>query len=304
MNIEVLICTHNRVQLLERTLYFINKALCPPDTTITILVAANACTDGTVQLLCQYNTQAQPQKYQLTYFEEPKPGKSNALNSAIPQLTGDIIAMVDDDHRIDVHYFTAIIQATRAFPHATLYCGKILPDWTGDEPGWAHDLSPYAIYPLPVPHYDLREKPLNIGEEGRLPGGGNLVIKNGVFDRVGNFSTALGPQGHNLGGGEDTDFVQRALDAGEIIKYYPPIKQFHFVEMERLTFKYLLAKSFQRSCSATRINRQPGSGIPRYLWRKLLSYFIRASFSLYWPEKKFYMVRVAAALGEIRAHIR
>ena len=45
-------------------------------------------------------------------------------------------------------------------------------------------------------------------------------------------------------------------------------------------------------------------GIPRYLWRKLASYGFRALASLYWPEKRFYMVRVAAALGEIRAYLR
>lgn len=303
MDIEVLICTHNRVQLLERTLDFINKALCPEDTKITILVAANACTDATLPFLKQY-TEQQPGRYRLSYLEEPKPGKSNALNSAIQKLSGDIIAMVDDDHRIDTNYFSTIVQAANTFPDATMYCGKILPDWTGDEPGWIHDLSPYAIYPLPIPHYDLGEEFLNIGEEGRLPGGGNLMIKRQVFTRVGDFSTELGPQGHNLGGGEDTDFVKRALDSGETIKYYPPIKQFHFVDIERLAFKYLLIKSFQRSYSATRITRQQNSGIPRYLWRKLAGYLTRACISLYWPEKKFYMVRVAAALGEIRAYIK
>ena len=133
-------------------------------------------------------------------------------------------------------------------------------------------------------------------EDGRL--------KRDVFARVGQFSTELGPQGHNLAGGEDTDFVQRALIAGERIVYWPPILQYHVVEHERLTLKYLLEKSFQRSSSATRIMAGTQRGIPRYLWRKLASYGFRALASLYWPEKRFYMVRVAAALGEIRAYLR
>jgi hypothetical protein len=36
----------------------------------------------------------------------------------------------------------------------------------------------------------------------------------------------------------------------------------------------------------------------------LASYAFRALVSLYWPEKRFYLVRMAAALGEIRGYIR
>jgi glycosyltransferase involved in cell wall biosynthesis len=304
MIIEVLICTHNRAGLLERTLDHIDLASCPAGAEIRVLVTANACRDATHELLqARANGQA-PDRYRVRFIEEPTPGKSNALNTAIPQLRGDIIAMVDDDHRVDTGYFCAIAEAVRRFPEATMYCGKILPDWTGLEPAWVHDLSAYAIYPLPIPHYDLGDETLNIGEEGRLPGGGNLVLKREVFGRVGEFSIELGPRGHNLAGGEDTDFVQRALDGGERIAYYPGIVQYHVVEDERLTLSYLLEKSFQRSFSATRINVGGHKGVPRYLWRKLASYGFRALTSLYWPEKRFYMVRVAAALGEFRAYLR
>jgi len=304
MRIEVLICTHNRAALLERTLEFIGQAACPAGASVEVLVAANACRDGTRELLAAYAEGRRALRFPLRFLEEPTPGKSHALNSAIAQLRGDVIAMVDDDHRVDRGYFESIAEAVDRFPEATMYCGRILPDWTGFEPAWVHDLSAYAIYPLPIPHYDLGDAPLKIGEEGRLPGGGNLVLKRDVFSRVGLFSTELGPQGHNLAGGEDTDFVQRALATGERITYWPPILQYHVVEHERLTLKYLLEKSFQRSFSATRIIAGTHRGVPRYLWRKLASYAFRAFASLYWPEKRFYMVRVAAALGEVRAYLR
>ncbi len=302
MIIEVLICTHNRAALLERTLEFIGQAERPDGVEIEVLVAANACRDGTHELLQAYARGARTLPYPLRFIEEPRPGKSNALNTAIARLRGDTIAMVDDDHRVDTGYFCRIAEAATRFPEATMFCGKILPDWTGEEPAWVHDLSAYAIYPLPVPQYDLGEETLSIGEKGRLPGGGNLMIRREVFARVGGFSTALGPQGHNLAGGEDTDFVQRALDAGERIVYWPPIVQFHVAEPERLALRYLLEKSFQRSYSVTRILAGGKRGIPRYLWRKVASYGFRALFSLYWPEKRFFLVRTAAALGEMRAY--
>ena len=44
MLIEVLICTHSRVALLERTLEFIGRAACPEGVAVEVLVIANAST--------------------------------------------------------------------------------------------------------------------------------------------------------------------------------------------------------------------------------------------------------------------
>ena len=36
------------------------------------------------------------------------------------------------------------------------------------------------------------------------------------------------------------------------------------------------------------------------MWRKLAEYVFHAVFSLRWAKKRFYLVRIAAVLGEIR----
>ncbi len=90
----------------------------------------------------------------LQLIEVPTPGKSHALNRAIPEIDTELTAFVDDDHRVDENYLIAIEQAAQTWPDAGLYCGRILPDWDGSEPAWVHDEGPYRIYPLPVPRYD------------------------------------------------------------------------------------------------------------------------------------------------------
>ncbi len=45
--LTVLICTHNRAALLGKTLASLNAAARPADWSVDILVAANACNDGT-----------------------------------------------------------------------------------------------------------------------------------------------------------------------------------------------------------------------------------------------------------------
>ena len=300
MRLTVLISTHNRATLLERTLASLNSARRPVNWHTDVLVVANACTDQTSTFLQTYQAQATDRNWlPLAWLAEPQPGKSHALNRAIPELQSNLTALVDDDHRVDENYLTAICSAAESYPDASLFCGRILPDWDGSEPAWVHDTGPYRIYPLPVPRQDQGDSPHPIGHEGPIPGGGNLFLRRQVFDRIGGFSTALGPQGHNLGGGEDTDFVLRALNAGEQLLYIPYVKQYHYADPARLRLAYLLRKSFQRSRAGVQTG-QAHARIPLYMWRKLAEYVFHAMFSLHWAKKRFFLVRIAAVLGEIR----
>jgi arylsulfatase A-like enzyme/GT2 family glycosyltransferase len=297
--LTILICTHNRADLLERTLASINSAT-RPAMPVQILVAANACTDDTVARMHAYQTrQACNRWLPLRLIEVPNPGKSHALNSAIPEIETELTAFVDDDHRVDEHYLTAIEQAAQTWPDAGLYCGRILPDWDGHEPTWVHDEGPYRIYPLPVPRYDQGNVSKTItAEQGPIPGGGNLVVRRHAFDLAGQFSTELGPHGHDLGGGEDSEYVLRAMTRGVRCQYVPDMVQHHYVDTERLRLGYLLKKSYQRTRSTSRIHG--GGSVPLYMWRKLAEYGFHSLFSLSWARRRFFSMRVAAALGEIK----
>ena len=299
-HIEVLICTHNRVELLQRVLQSLNSASKPDNCKISIRVIANACTDQTHLFLETYQELEKfNNKLVLTWHKEPIPGKSYALNMAISELEGDLIALVDDDHRVSRKYFLALYHAYEKYAENTIFFGKILPDWNGDEPGWARDTGKYAIYPLPVPHYDKGFESFEYNNNVAIPGGGNLALKRDVFERVGFFNTELGPQGHNLGGGEDGDYVLRAIQGGEKLRYIPQMIQYHYVDLERFHLFYILLKSFQRSRSVISIRNENITKIPLYLWRKLLTYLFNVVFSFSIKRSRFYSVRCAATLGEM-----
>ncbi|MBI2798860.1 MAG: sulfatase-like hydrolase/transferase [Gammaproteobacteria bacterium] len=298
MGLTVLICTHNRVQLLTQVLASLNAAA-RPAIPVEILVVANNCSDNTHEFLDEY-TRASGDALPLRWIAEPTPGKSHALNRAIPELTTELIAFVDDDHRIDQQYLRHIETAAATYPKAAIYCGRILPDWTGAEPQWVHDDGPYRIYPLPVPRYDQGSQPRLVTEdEGPIPGGGNLIVRRHVFGLAGRFSTELGPHGHDLGGGEDSDYVIRALRRGATLQYIPDIVQYHYVDLARLTLSYIVRKGFQRTRSGARIGHA-GHDVPLYMWRKLLNYSWHSVFTLSWAKRRFYLVRSAAALGELQ----
>ncbi len=186
--LTVLISTHNRAALLERTLRYLNEARPPRDWRVEILVVANACSDRTHGTLQNYlETIAAPaapalgSPLPLQWLAEPTPGKSHALNRAIPLLKSDLVAFVDDDHRVDAMYLENACKAFRAYPDVDIFCGRIIPDWDGTEPSWVHDNGPYRIYPLPVPRYDLGDEPLHFPPREGYPRRGKSRAANGTF---------------------------------------------------------------------------------------------------------------------------
>ena len=301
MLLTILICTHDRAELLGKTLASLNGATKPAGWKVEVLVIANACSDATHAFLDDYQ-RVPSGRLPLRWYEEPTPGKSHALNQAITRIVADLVAFVDDDHRVDATYLIAVCQAADEYPDADLFCGRILPDWDGSEPAWVHEAGPYRVYPLPVPRFNLGDEPRTITPDIAIPGGGNLFLRGPWLERVGAFSVELGPVGHNLGGAEDTDWVLRALALGAKLRYVPGVVQHHYVDRERLKLRYLLGKAYERTASSVRMQHFGARGIPLYLYRKLFGYFISALTAWSTPRRRFFLVRLAASLGEVRGY--
>jgi GT2 family glycosyltransferase len=301
-DLTIVICTHNREALLRRALASLNAAARPQNKSVDLLVIPNACSDGTHAFLHAYR-ERQPEAgwLPLRFEPEPRPGKSHALNRAIRLLDSQLVAYVDDDHRVDAGYLAAVCAAGDAYPDSKLFCGRILPDWDGSEPAWVHDTGPYRIYPLPVPRYDQGPEAKPLSAANSLPGGGNLFLRRSVFQHVGGFSVDFGPRGHNLGGAEDLEWVERAIAAGAWPFYVPSVVQYHYVDARRLTVPYLMHKAFERSSSVIRLSNRCGqkTGVPSYMYRKLLTYMAQAAVARGREQRRFYLVRLAAAFGEM-----
>lgn len=299
--LSVVICTHNRHRLLKQALDSLQSAHQPAQWQVEILVMANACDDGTHAFLDleKKASRNNDRPIPVDWMEVPTPGKSHALNAAIPKVRGsDLVAFVDDDHQVDQNFLVGICRAAERFPQASLFCGRILPAWDGSEPSWVHDEGPYRIRPLPIPRSDGGPESRELGPDDPTPGGGNLFLRGEVFARAGNFPAELGPHGHDLGGGEDSVFIERALAQGERLFYVPEVVQYHYVDPARLRFGYVLRKAFQRARSNV-IAKNIKSGIPLYQWRKLSVYLAALLVAFKAARLRFYAVRLATTLGEI-----
>lgn len=303
--LTVLICTHNRSQLLGHAIASLNAARRPAEG-VQLLVVANHCSDGTHDFLEAYVNDP-GDRLPLRWIAEPTAGKSHALNRALPEVDTPLVAFVDDDQGVDAGYLEAVRDAAQGSPEADLFCGRILPDWDGSEPGWVHDQGPYRIYPFPMPHFELGPLPRPLTAEVALPGGGNLFLRTPWLSRIGMFATDLGPSGHDLGGSEDSDWVLRALRLGARLHYAPAVLQYHYVDTARLTLGYLMRKAYKRTASTVSLHEGAAvqrRGVPAYVYRKLAGYALRALTALGADRRRFYLMRSAAALGEIAGYRR
>ncbi len=304
MQLSVVICTHNRANLLRKTLESLNKTNRPSGCEVDIFVVANACNDNTTEILDSYKANASDKGWlPLRWEEESTPGKYFALNHAIASITASVIAFVDDDHRVSENWLMVVCQAIQEYPEIPCFCGRILPDWDGKEPAWVHDNGQFRIRPYPVPNFDLGNESLELKLDMYIPGGGNLFLRRSVFERIGLFSVQLGPMKHNLGGGEDVDFVVRAIKSGERFLYVPDAIQYHHVDYDRFTLQYLVKKAYKRSSVSKQVICSPSknilSSVPFFLYRQAIGRLWKVIFSINQNKRRFYIVRLASTLGEI-----
>ncbi len=296
--LSIVICTHNRSELLKTVLDSLFNAVYPANKSIEIVVIANACNDDTHEFLDEFS-KTDSSNFSQRWYAEPQPGKSFALNTALLHIDSSTIALIDDDHRVDKYFLTNIVAALDSYQNVSIFCGKILPDWKGNEPDWLTSQDDeYSVFPPPIPTYDLGDINQEIIKGKELPGGGNIILRRDVINKVGYFSTALGPTGHDLMGGEDTDYVVRALSENFRIMYIPQIIQYHYVDPSRLTLPYLLKKSYQRSKAITQISNKNTNGIPMYIYNKLVQHMLKFIFVFSSSKKRYYLLRLFATLGE------
>lgn len=296
--LAVVICTYNRSQSLLETLTSIFGDGYVGSEPVDVIVVANNCNDDTTTQISRFRDSHPGDRLRLSWLEEPTPGKSYALNTAIAQTAHEVLCFIDDDQIVEKGFLSNLLDGISRYPEDAILCGRIWPAWDGSEPHWVHAGEPYSIPIRPFPEFDLGSESQRIPETGRYPSGGNISVRRHVFADVGGFATELGPTGHNLAGGEDHDFLRRATARGHTIRYLPGVRQLHALDAQRMSTPYTLRKSYLRSRSSFIISKREGGPRP-YMLRKIIEHAACAAFTTNSDRRFFYMVRTAASAGEL-----
>jgi len=145
-----------------------------------------------------------------------------------------------------------------------------------------------------------------------LLGTANLIIRKKFFNLMGGFDESFANQQglFKIFGGEDIDFVQRAINRGYQVVYYPKLLVFHKILPFKFTKGYFRKRYFEQGkeiANFDRIHRRGDSGASR-CWNliKGVPLDIRRTFSEYLfqrPQNFYHEVHFFYTGGYLLANI-
>ncbi len=299
MNITVILCTFNRCHGLAHALDSIaHLTLSPPDSW-EVLVVDNNSTDRTRAVVEDFS-QRYPGRFR--YLFEPVQGKSFALNSGIRESHGDVLAFLDDDVTVEPTWLERLTAGLHDGPW-TGAGGRIVPDCEFSLPPWIPLMEPAPLAPLAISYPDREAGPLV-----EPPYGNNMAFKREMFERYGNFRTDLGPGvgRASLHMGEDSEFGNRLLEAGERLWYEPSAVVYHAVPSDRVQKRYFLHWWYNKGRAEVRTSGIPADTkwfvgkVPLQVFRRLAAWTLRWLFSFEQRRRFGAKLKVWGKLGEIR----
>ena len=170
--LSIVICTYNRAGLLRTTLAALGELDPVEQCDIEIVIVDNNSSDNTRQIIAEA---AQKSPFPIRGFHEIKQGKSFALNRALGEARGDVLALTDDDVNPAHDWAARIVAAFRERP-ITFVFGKVLPQWAATPPAELLTKRAQDIWgPLAI--VDYGDEPAAYLPEAtgqRLPVGANL----------------------------------------------------------------------------------------------------------------------------------
>jgi len=170
-------------------------------------------------------------------------GLSNARNAGVKSARGDIVAFIDDDAVADRDWLRNLLKNYEV-PEVVGVGGLIKPLWESDRPIWFPEELDWIVG---CSYKGLPEHRAYV----RNPIGCNMSFRRKIFDEVGFFRSDIGRFGKLLLGSEETEFCIRILEKNPCLKivYEPSAVVYHRVSSDRVSFSYLLKRSFGEGLS-------------------------------------------------------
>lgn len=275
LDVTLLIATYNREALLDETLGSIRALRVNAGRQWEVLIVDNNSTDGTRALVERH---ARDFPVPIRYLFEPHQGRSSALNAGIAASSASVIAMTDDDVRVEEGWLSAACDALDD-PSVAYVGGPVVPIWESAPPAWL-DLTRGDLWGT-IAIQDHGQRPFVYDEARKVPLGANLAARRDLFSQIGGFRADLGrANGRVVMGQEVPELLMRARSAGRRGVYLPSMRVHHHIPSRRLTRAYFRKWWFGKGVSRSALERlQPVTelgvdlrrtphilGVPRYMY--------------------------------------
>jgi len=250
ISVTLLIATYNRAELLDETLTSIRALRVRTGRHWEILVVDNNSTDETRAVV---ERQSRDFPAALRYLFEARQGRSSALNTGIAAASGDVIAMTDDDVRVEAGWLEAACEAFED-PSIAYAGGPVVPIWDAPAPRWL-DLTRGDLWGT-IAIQNHGEAPFLYEEKRKVPLGANMAARRSLFSSIGGFRADLGrSNGRVVMGQEVPELLVRARAAGLRGVYLPAMRVHHHIPAKRLTRSYFRTWWYGKGISRSALER-------------------------------------------------
>lgn len=248
--LTILVCTHNRAELLRGALQSLEGQSLPRDR-FEVLVVDNASTDETADVIAECAARG---SVDLRSVREMELGLDAARNRGIREAAGEIVAFLDDDARAR-NDWAAEVLAGFGRHDAPILGGRVDLKWEAPRPAWFSDvLLRYLI------HCDYGPEVVTVTSPPWLYGT-NVAFRKNLFQEIGLFRLDLDRKGDSLMGGGDTEFFQRAHSRGHRLLYLPSLVVRHLVPPFRLTRAFFRERLFFSGYTRAALGSEGKAGI-------------------------------------------
>ena len=228
--ISILIPTQGRLPQLARLLEGLALMEDREQIPHEIIVANNAPDERTaaaVEALVQKYTACEPDRW--VHAREPLPGKSRALNQAIPVAKANILGFIDDDVEVAPNWLAVTWRFFQDYPYDVKQGSILIPRAMQDDQEFLRLLNRYrTICYYSKPGMEVRQiVSLNAA---------NMALRRELLELTGLFDERIGPGAS--GTSMDVEFGERVLKVGGRIGYEPRSVVYHDIDWSRLTEAY------------------------------------------------------------------
>ncbi len=273
--LSVLISTYNGAEKLPDVLDAYLR-LQPPRGGWELFIVDNGSTDQTGQIITSFR-----ERLPLTCLFEPRRGKNFALNTALPKVTGDLVALTDDDTLPRPDWLAQLRLAADAHPECSIFGGVTLPRWQVPPEEWILSWVPPGLtYSITDPR--LKEGPTTTDHIF----GTNLAIRTCVFNAGYRFDPSIGPQGSSYPMGSETQLLRKLVRAGHRAWHCEEVVVEHIIEKSKMSREWALRRAIRFGRGQYRMAAEESTrplrlwlGVPRHLIRMIPLQVLRVAWA-------------------------
>jgi glycosyltransferase involved in cell wall biosynthesis len=239
MKLSVVICAHNpREEFLRRTLSGLQNQTLSFHEWELLLVDNGS----TVSLAGRFDLTWHPGA---RHVREDELGLTPARLRGIKESAADILVFVDDDTVLAPDYLEQALRIGSEWPFVGVWGGSVIPEFAKPLPAWVGN----QIWRLTV--VDVKADIWGNLREGftTIPVGAGMCVRKNVCRRfmdrcqANTDCLALGRKGAGLGGYEDAEIAQCAIDLGLGTGKSTRLRLTHLIPDGRLTLDYFVRHS-------------------------------------------------------------